>query len=267
MSVIEDNSFSRLLRITNEDSVNPTDTISDFTINLNRMIETNNIVRIVVKSVSFMNNAYNVYTSGELKNNTFEYEVKGAGTFTEDLPVDGFYTTKNILDILQPVILAQLQLVDGGATLSMELDEITNKVKITLTGGAVLILNGATGDGSLNRFLGNTVDSGDITGTYYLDRMADLQGLTKVYIHSLEMGEGNLVDGDVEVHDVISEIPVQVPFGTLVSYESNDDELDSVNYASVRNFDSINISLRNDKDINIPLNGGELTVILKMYYI
>ena len=81
------------------------------------------------------------------------------------------------------------------------------------------------------------------------------------------MAEGNLVDGDVENHDILSEIPVTALYGEKNIYRANDTELESINYSSTRNFDSIKIQL---KDINqnvIQLNGGVVIIGLKIYYL
>lgn len=264
MAEIENNTFSRLLRISNIHSVVPTDTNTNFTINLNRMTETNNIVRCVLKSATFPNNSYNIHTSGALKNNEFDYEIVGDAVYTVSIPVDGFYTTTELINIIAPAIETQIKITFPADTFTMTVGAFSKKVESTWTGTTTLKFPGVK---QLNKDLGNTVDSGNQNNSYTFDSLANLYGLKNVYIHTTTMAEGNLVDGDVENHDIIAEVPVDVAFGQLVHYQSHDDELDSINYNSVRNFDSINISLRDLKNNIVQLNGGETVFMFKIYYL
>lgn len=269
---IVNSTFSRDLRISNIHSTNPNDTQSNFTVNLNRMTETNNIVRCVFKGASFVNNAYNIYTEGVFKNNVFDYDIVGGSPGSVVIPQSGYYTTSELLNIIAPAVQAAAQVVEPGATVTMSSGSITKKVEAVVTGLIVGVVFPATG--SLNAVLGNTT-SGTITAlpggaTYVFDGTPDLYGLKTVYIHSTMMAEGNLVDGDVETHDIIGSVPVSsvTPFGAQVHYQSNESELDAVNYNSFRNFDSINITLRDLDNNLIELNGGPPTeIIFKMYYI
>lgn len=272
MSEIVNNTFSRDLRVSNIHSVNSGDSQSNFTVNLNRMTETNNIVRCVFKSASFVNNAYNIHDSGVLKNNVFDYSVSGGFSGSVVVTPSGFYTTSELLNIISPAIQHNVQLVEPGATFSMSSGNFTKKVEAILTGNAVNVT--LPGSGSLNKVLGNTLNvtmPASPTGTTHVFRQTpDLYGLKRVYIHSTMISEGNLVDGDVETHDIIGSIPVAsiVPFGGEVHYISNESELDAINYKSFRNYDSINITLRDLDNNVIELNGGPPTeIIFKMYYL
>ena len=270
---IENNSFSRLLRLSSAFDVSGSTQPAKFVNNLARMTETNRIIRAVVKSVAFDNNAYNIYTSGPLKNNVFNWDVEyGASTVNHSYSVaqDGFYTYQELIDLLKPVIEASLQVIIPAINLTMELGTISKKIEYSLDSvGVWLVLGGQQGIAGLNKVLGNNVDSGQILfpNTYISDSLPSLAGLQNVYVHSTTVGEGNLVDGDVENHDTIAEVPVNVPFGSRVYYESMDDELDSVNYPSLRNFDNIEISLRDLNNNQIELNGGVVVVVLKLYYL
>lgn len=265
MSSIENYTFSRTLRISNIHSVNPQDTMTDFTVNLNRMTETNNIVRCVCKYVEFPNNSYNIFDSGPFKNDEFIYEVNTV-QYTATLPEAGFYTTNEILTILQPQIETTMKAIDAGTVLEIKLGLYSKKIEYThnsLT--AVLVLP----SGPLNVFLGNNVNSGDITnaGKYVSDQTPNLYGLATVFIHSTTIAEGNLVDGDVENHDILAEVPVTAVYGQKNFYRANDDEIESINYSSVRNYDSIKIQLKDIDQNTIELNGGTVILDLKLYYL
>ena len=225
--------------------------------------ETNNIIRVVVKSVSFPNSAYNIYTDGSKKNNTFEYSLTNSNyTFTLNDP--GFYTLDQIIDLLKTDMQNNADLEGLGGIINITIDNITKKVKFDVQ-NTNLILHGDIG--LLNPFIGNTQASDIITISYIVDSLANLYGLTDAYITSTLIAEQNLCDGDVETHDILCRIIIDVPFAAIQKYESGDDELDSINYRSTRNYDSVDIQLR-DLDMNIiELENGPITLLLKVYYL
>lgn len=267
MAEIENSTQSRLLRLSNLFGVRGlTDTRTNFVVNLNRMTETNNIVRCVCKSVTFANTAYNVISTGQRVNNKFQYTIPEVPATYVLEPPEGFYTTQQLIDYIQPDIEAKLQALDGAATATMTIDSTTKKIVLSVTGTNSVVLSGIA---PLNILLGNTEDSGSINNSSYMfDSLQDLYGIRNVYVHSTTLADGNLVDGDVEQHAVIGEVPVNTPFGSMVYYESRDDELDSKNYDSVRNFDQIQIELKDLNDREIKLHGGgETIIVLKIYYV
>lgn len=269
MPSIEDFSYSRLLRVSNIHSINTLDTRSNFTVNLNRMTETNNIVRCVLKSVSFPNTAYNVNIDGPLKNNVFSWTVNGT-PYTYIQSTSGYYSTSYFLTQISPIIDAQVRAIDPAGSFVMTLGSNSKVIECVLTGTGVTVI--ISGD-ELNKSLGNTealTIVSSLGGTLALfNEVPDLVGLDNVYVHSTQVAEGNLVDGDVETHDVLAEIPVGgiVPFGGTVHYLANDDELESINYRSARNYDNLNFSLRDLNNNIINLKGGQnTTIVLKIYY-
>jgi hypothetical protein len=273
---IENSTQSRLLRISNIHSTNVTDTSSNFTVNLNRMTETNQIVRAVCKSVSFPNTAYNIRTAttntGQPPNNVFLYEVAGV-PYSYELVEAGFYKIQKIIDLVKVAIQTKLSVSNPSDTLLMVVGQFSKKIEyVTTLGGGNVILGHTSGPlsgttGSLNIALGAIAVSPIIDLVVYKSPvLPTLAGLTRVFVHSTTIAEGNLVDGDVENHDIICEVPINVSFGGMAIYESSDDELDSINYGSVRNFDQINITLRDLETNIIDLNGGITEVILKLYY-
>ena len=271
MSVITDNTISRLIRISNIHSINPNDTITDFSVNLNRMTETNNILRVVLKSVKFANNAYNIHTSGALKNNVFNFEIPTDSSYTHTITQEGFYTTQELINILLPVIQSAVNLTDPTNIVSMSVNPYSKKIQYAVSKNtASLELPGILGFGGLNIALGNTSDTGiitNLTGFVQSALLPDLYGLTDVYIHSTTLAEGNVVDGDVENHDILGSVPVDVLFGQMVYFEASDGELQSINYDSVRNYDNIKITLRDLENNIITLNGGKVVIELKIYYL
>jgi hypothetical protein len=271
MSVIANNTLSRLIRLSNIQSVNPSDTMTNFTVNLNRMTETNNILRVVLKSVEFPNNAYNIHTSGALQNNVFKFRVSLNADYSHTITQEGYYTTQQLIDILLPVIQARVDVIDPTNIVSMSINPYSKKIEYYISKNTVAIeFPGDSGFGSLNIALGNTVPTGAVLSfnpPVQSAELPNLYGLTKVYIHSTTLAEGNVVDGDVENHDILGSVPVNTEFGQMVYYDSGDGELDSINYDSVRNYDNITITLRDLETNIITLNGGTVVIMLKIYYL
>lgn len=266
MAEIENNTFSRLLRISNIHSVNSNDTNSNFTINLNRMTETNNIIRCVCKSVSFQNNSYNINSL----NNVIYFTATNTGgspTIASFITVPiGFYTVNELMAVMETLINIELVPVTG--TVTFALQPYTYLISYTTNGldGIRFLTEADNPLSTLSTTLGLIVSPSEVPILTFQE-VPQLSGLEQVFVHSTTIAEGNLVDGDVENHDILSEIPIDVPFGARVFYESRDDELDSINYRSERNFDTITIQLRDNKNNIIKLNGGITTVILKLYYL
>jgi len=267
MAEIENNTFSRFIRISSIHKNRASDTNTDFHINLNRMLETNNIIRVVFKSMTFANVVYNVIDQGDRKNNIFKYEINGTPYTFE--PESGFYSISQILPLLQNHIQNNLdsQLGPGVGTITLSLDASKYKIVFDFSGWTPT-LNGADVDASLNKLLGNNLSVVGPINPYVFNNNPNLYGITDLYITSTLIAEQNLVDSDVESHDILARIPVTVPYGTIQKYESSDDELDSITYKSTRNYDSLSIQLR-DLDMNIIDLPCEqpVTLLLKVYYL
>ena len=58
-----------------------------------------NIKAIALKTLTFINNEYNLFTSGTNQNNEFKYEIDSV-EFTETIIVAGYYTTQQVIDLL-----------------------------------------------------------------------------------------------------------------------------------------------------------------------
>ena len=263
MSIIN-STQSRLLRISNIHSINVNDTSSDFTVNLNRMTETDSIVRCVLKSVCFQNTQYNITA----KSNTFYYSVDAVDKSV--VIADGYYNETELIAIIKPAIEADLVAVVPGITLTMIIGAFTKKIEYTLSlGGVTLILNPlalTSIETSLNAKLGN-VTAATVALTHTSLFVPNLVGLSAVYVHSTTIAPGNLVDGDVEQHDIIGEIPVNDFFGEIIHWESNEAEINSINYDSLRNFDQIKLQLKDIYQNTIELHGGTTVINLKLYYL
>lgn len=259
MASIEHNTFSRLLRISSEHSLNDSDTCTNFSINLSRMLETNNVVRAVVKNVDFPNNFYNIT---EL-NNEFSLEFSTDGILSITPLQPGFYSTNDIIAYIASDINGQLS--TGVLTITKE--AITDKIKFEMTLQTVKIYSSDDlVDNSLSKNLGIS-ETTALGSSHVANKIPMLAGVTSLYIHSQELADGHLVDGDVEQHPILAHIPVDKVWGAHVYYNSADDELDSINYKSPRNLDYIKIQVKDLYDNILELQGGEFNITLKLYYL
>ena len=256
--------YSRLMRISNRQSKNQFDTPTKFKVNVGGLEEMKSVVRIVVKSVEFSNTFYNIT---EL-NNTFEIEFSIDGPISITPIRPGNYTTSQLINLIVTDIQGQL----STGTFDITQDTNTGKLTFSIVGGAIQTLQlwaaeDAPNGSTLSPFLG-IINTSNFTTFATATRLPNLYGVTKAYLHCLALAEGNLVDGDIEVHDIVSEIPITVSFGSMNHYQSRDDELDSINYNTPRdNIDTIDIALKDIDENILTLQGGDLTIILKLYYL
>ncbi len=267
MGDIPNSTFSRLLRIDSSQRLVGSDSITNFNVNLSRMTETNDVVRVVLKSVSFSNSMYNV----EAPNDKFTVFVSNStGFFTVTVP-PGYYSTIQLMATLESLINPLL--VPFSTALSFSQDPINSLVTAVSSLETFSILSQAdqlsqTGfDSKLPGFLGFFADSPVPAASTTASKIPNLYGLTNCYLHCQQMAEGNVVDGDVENHDILAQVPVDVPYGQFLHYELNDELLGSINFASERNLDILDISLRDIDQNIIKLNTGDLTLLVKLYYL
>ena len=267
MGSTADSTFSRLLRIDSSQRLVASDPITRFNVNLSRMTETNDVVRVVLKSVSFSNSMYNV----QAPNDKFTvFVTNSTGFFTVTLP-EGFYSTAQLMAALEGLINPLL--VPFATVLTFTQDPINSLVTVTSSLETVSILSqvlqlSQTGfDSKLPGFLGFFTDSPAPALAVTATKIPNLYGLTNCYVHCQQMAEANVVDGDVEAHDILAQVPVTVPYGQFVHYELNDELLGAINFSSERNLDILDISLRDIDQNLIQLNTGSLTLLVKLYYL
>lgn len=262
MTSIINNTFSRELRISSVQRISESDSITNFNVNLSRMTETNNIVRIVCKAVSFPNNVYNIQSP----NNKFVLFVENTepiNFFKIEIP-EGFYNSTLIRSTIEGLLNPLL--APYSTVISIDQNNVDGKMIITSSNELIRVVTNPELESELSLYLG-FVGNYDLSLSNLAVYQPSLQGLVEAYVHCFELGEGNYVDGDVENHDIICKVPVNVPYGRYVNYELNDNELNSINFEVPRNFDNIRIQLKDINDNLIKLNGGIFTIIVKLYYL
>lgn len=244
---------NKLLRISSFYKNEQSNSNSDFSLSYD-VKEIQNTIAIVVKHVSFPNVFYNV----NALNNVFAF-FNGVTVKTVSLPIGQYNMSKFLTD------LNALLAADG---LTITQSTLTNKLTITNTSGSNVTvyfdhLN------SMYKLLGLSENANILnTSSYNLLNLPALQGIQHVYINSASLSKANnmVSPNTVQVTSSVVMVPVNVPFGQNVHYETQHEELDLINYDGVKDLSSIDIKLLDIEGNILDLNGHNFTMILKAYY-
>ena len=253
----------KLLRITSNDKYIPdSKTNSDFTVYLKEEYQTQEVKNITVYNAIVPNIFYNVVGSASngTINNIFSYLENGQSASTVVVP-EGQYLLADFLSALQTALNADL--VSGSVLIT--LDNVTKKIVFTFTGTTVIIYN--LSDGNLMAsLLGLTTTTADL-GSITMNSVPDLSGLNEVYIHSKELADANLVDGDRGSISVVCAVSFSdAPFGTYAHYQATEYSNNRILYPDTRNITKISIRLRDNKGNVLDIGTHDLSLIVKMEY-
>jgi len=267
---------SRYVRLSSKQRVSTGfDTNTDFIINLSNVTHTNNVSRVVVKSVHFPNLFYNVKAYGNVSDNsTLTYEVDGVEK-TIVVP-NGQYNITQLIAIIEPLITADLNAANAGSSVVITVDPVTNKLLFTLAGASTLKLlaqgNGIT-PSTLSDSLGideATEALGPTAVTFSAQGIVMLNGTIGVYVKARGLVSTNMVDGNGEIFDYATGmIEVDEEFGVYKHYHSRDDELDGYNILGrPENIDRVELSLVDDNDQPLVIESpkAEVTIVVKLYF-
>jgi len=210
---------------------------------------------MALKSAQFVNNQYNV----QAENDTFEYHFAAVAQHVV-IPV-GFYTATELLTIIAEAIRVLMNPTHPGVVITMTVDPNTYKITyVSSLAGANIAIGDFTGAGTLNAFLGNTVDSGVIPGqtVYQFDSFPDLNGLDFAGIDVRSKTSKtilNISPNRGKITNSLGVIPVNVPFGQLQSYTNPDLIGSKVDFSYPEDLSSIEFSVR-DTDGDALLDQG-----------
>ena len=199
--------------------------------------------------------------SENIGNNVFRIEFAGSPVTFLTIP-DGFYTTADILTILNTSITAP------SGTIVFTQDPITGSIIATSSAIAITIIGSPSFPNTtgLNSYLGFTTPRGPSLVITSGSRPA-LNGDTIFFIHSADLGM-NITYLDTkssggEINDVngMFTIPVTVPYNQIQSYigQPEDRIVFGRRTRSVRNF---NITLRTNNGRELTLGENDQVVIV-----
>lgn len=241
-------------------------TPSNFVVNLKERYNSQNISRILIKSVSVPNNFYNVRdgstgaASGE-KNNTIKLQQAGETDVTVDIPI-GQYDIDSFLAALKTAVDSVLV---GGATVVFTLDSLTQKIVATHTGTPALYYNFE--DGNLAAELMGIANTTVAASTVNFDSLPELGGLKEVYVHSKDLAQAHGIDGDFGLISVVESVSLHdTPFGGQAYRKNEDDILSMIEYDKSRNLSRIRIRLRDRKGNLLDIGTGRMSIEVRAFY-
>lgn len=246
----------KLLRISSRDRDNKDNSsTNDFSITLNNIESIHNLKSVIVKHITFTNAFYNINS----KNNTFTYKIAGVPT-SVSIAV-GNYNSSSLITALDTALAA----VGSGTTIN------TTTAKFTFTTTTNIEYLDIS-ENPMAEILGieRGGGSGGDVASFTPSGVVSLEGLRNLYIRSSNLSFGNLVNSNQNInHDVISIVPITVPFGGIQQYISNHteiDDIDSLSQSSGKNIQKLNIKLTDYDGDLLDLNGAHITLVLKVYY-
>jgi len=231
---------------------------SDFTYSIGQSME---VVACAIKSISIPVVQYNV------NSNNNKLRVFYGESFADiELPV-GQYDIKTFSDELE----SRLSTAING-TVQITQDDLTSKLKITSsvpirfeTNPSVSPLAKVIGlpnyiQGSQSLFPETASTSIDVPNLH------DLSGINNYYILSrvLSQNYSGLFSNGVQFPMVIN-VPVDVAYGQIQHYESDDIQLNIKKYSIPQNIQLIDIKIIDIDGNVVDLNGADIEITLKVY--
>ncbi len=265
---------NKLLRISSEDR-QPGETNSDFTVVFNNSAYAQNVRGIIVKSVSFTNVFDNLFSDGgdpalltTKANNTYTYRLNGLPVNQSVTIPTGFYNATQLATALETA----LNVAIAPATITIGLStDVNPKFQFTLVGGTMqfLPLLDPGGGTLLNRManvLGITQQSGFLA-SFTAQSLPSLGGLRQAYICSPELSERHTVASSRQGENVpvLSDVPIDVPFGGEVFYQSFDAEVDTVMFNDAnKSLTKVSIQLCTRTGRVLDLGQNALTLMVQL---
>jgi hypothetical protein len=259
-------SRGKLLRISSEDKQNQ-ESNGDFHVSLGNSSFIQNVIGIVLKSVSVKHVFPNVFAG----NNSFVFNYNGI-PLTAIVPT-GWYSATQYAAELQIQINA--------------LPAVTNLITVTLVDtpattslNKYFVFTGSGGD-TIGLFSKddptNPNPAADLTGIRLTTPLAvsqtaqslpDFGGLSELYICSGALASNNAAasSNNGENIPLVCEVPVDVSFGEQIFYRSNDSDLDSIIYASLRSFTRIDIQLCTRAGVVLDPQQNPVTLVFKLIH-
>lgn len=242
---------SRLLKLSSHDKQPFSASNSDFTVSFNNVRDISNAQGFIIKHVSFPNNFYNITAT----NNVFRYNDGADQTLV--FPV-GFYTVAQIIAYLTA----------NGPPISYSQDPVNYKFYFVNTPPPVVYtLYDASNGSTISPFLGITSNIIlPVGGSAYAQELPRLQGIEHVYIQSRILSAGNnMVTPLLQNAGYICMIPITVPFGSIVHYETNHEMLDLVEFRAPVDLREIDIKVVDANGNVLDMKGGTINIVLKVY--
>lgn len=225
---------------------------SDFTYSIGQSIE---VSRIAIKSISIPHLQYNINATNN------RLRVLYASSF-EDISIPyGQYDIAQLMSALQTAFSTAFN-----ESITIAQDTLTSKLTITTTSIQIKISTDLTVS-PLSKVLGfGTSDLPDFDTVVESPYLHNLSGLKNYYVSSriLSQGYNGLFRNGIQI-PLITNVPINQPYGFTVHYDSQDIMLNMKSYNRPQNIQLIDIKIL-DEDLNVvDLNGADVEIVLKIY--
>jgi len=248
---------SRLIRISSEDkdaSSSSTTTNAQFKVQLPSSGKTmDQIVGYVIKSIEVPNVFNNIPSYA---NSLTLIKTTGSATKTAIITVNQ-YTIDTFITALQTAINTAIT----PDTVAVSINSV-NKLNFVFTGDTYAF---DWDNSTIRDKIGLTADITAAANTT-MQSIVNLIGESMIYVHSKAMNQSGLIEAQGNF-SVVSNIPMDKPFGVMCYYFSANDTADFVVYQSARSFRTVDIVLRNSKGevLDLPLN-FHCSICVKIWY-
>jgi len=190
------------------------------------------IERIIVKNMSIPHVFYNVNDT----NNILTIS-KLSNMYIITWPI-GQYTITTYTSYFNN----SLQAIAAGVI--MTFDSLVNKIKFTSTSDVILLYNASSAFPVIG--LDKTIDFNILNGIpIYASFMCDLSGLRNLYVET-SFSQMHTLNSKNEYKSYIANIPLIVPFGSIIHYINQEQELDQVTRSKMysQNLNNIIVTLK-----------------------
>tara|TARA_R110002096_G_scaffold75982_1_gene179478 strand:+ start:85 stop:822 length:738 start_codon:yes stop_codon:yes gene_type:complete len=238
---------SRLLKISSKDRSEESPSKYQIVYRTNDT-DLHQIKKVALKSAIIPNNQYNINAN----NNLFNFpNTLGGPLYT--VPVGQYTTTTLIADLNAQIT---------GLTITQS--TLTQKLTFTMAGGTFDIIS----DPVLNPIayvLGLETDASTVA-LYTSDSFPDLSGLQNIYIASQTLSNHtSMITSNKLKQNVFCNVGISVPFGGTMILEEDDSTLDFSVFHSHKNISSIDITLLDERNNVLDLNGADWQLIFRVY--
>lgn len=251
----------KLLRVSSEDK-DVGQANSNFSVSLGNAGFVQNVKAVVVKSVSFKHVFPNIFQGNQtfrFRYDLTDYEIKVPVGWWDATSLATYLNTE--MSALVAGIGCALVVSPAGAPAAQNTYfEFTNVTAFQLT-----IYSKENGN-ALADVLGISEDLVTDPFNQRAQYLPDLAGLSVVYLCSNAIAGSNAAasSNDGENVNIITEIPITVPFGGEISYRSLDHELDTIMFQNPKGLNSIDFAICTRAGAILDLQQNNLTVVTRL---
>jgi len=232
---------------------------ADFVQDMNNSRCCQTLYKIFIKECSFINTFYNIndkgYNTENSGNNRFIFLLNGVPT-TVTVKVGNYD-----IDTLLAEITLALPFLTG------VVDPLLGKVIFTST---IPITFLGPDQNPMAYALGITTGSGGDVTTFEAPSVPNLTGVNHVFVQSRALSDGSsFLTNDAKQAPVILVVNVDVSFGQMQHWRSNDAQQDTINYPSIKagkNVQNLDIKVVDEFGNVLDLQEHEFQLIINMFH-